>query len=70
MSAEIIDGKQMAEEIKEELKKRVDALKEKGVEPFLAAVQVGEQPSSRVYVNNQRKTCEALGVQYWLDELP
>ena len=70
MSAEIIDGKQMAEEIKEELMQRVEALKGKGMEPFLAAVQVGEQPASRVYVDNQRKTCEALGVQYRLDELP
>jgi methylenetetrahydrofolate dehydrogenase (NADP+)/methenyltetrahydrofolate cyclohydrolase len=70
MSAKIIDGKQMAEEIKEDLKKRVEALKEKGIDPFLAAVQVGEQPASRVYVNNQRKSCEALGVQYRLDELP
>lgn len=70
MSAEIIDGKKMAEEIKAELKQRVEALKEKGVNPFLAAVQVGEQPASRVYVNNQRKSCEALGIEYRLDELP
>lgn len=70
MTAELIDGKKMAGQIKEELKERVNALKEKGVVPMLVAVQVGEQPSSRVYVNNQRKSCEALGVPYRLDELP
>lgn len=70
MTAELIDGKKMAEQIKEELKERINALKEKGVAPMLVAVQVGEQPSSRVYVNNQRKSCEALGVSYRLDELP
>ena len=69
MAAEIIDGKAIAEEIKEELKGRVEALKGKGIQPMLAAVQVGEQPASRVYVDNQKKTCEALGVEYRLDVL-
>jgi len=70
MSAEIIDGKKMAEDIKNELKARVEALTEKGLRPFLAAVQVGEQPASRVYVKNQQASCEALGIGYRLDELP
>ncbi|MFH1706622.1 MAG: bifunctional 5,10-methylenetetrahydrofolate dehydrogenase/5,10-methenyltetrahydrofolate cyclohydrolase [Planctomycetota bacterium] len=70
MTAEIIDGNAMAETIKTDLKTRVAALKAHGIVVRLAAVQVGEQPASRVYVNNQRKTCEEIGAEYRLDELP
>ncbi len=69
MSAEIIDGKAIASEIKEELRARIEKLGEKGVIPKLVAVQVGEQPASRVYVNSQKKSCEELGIEYSLEVL-
>ena len=62
MSAEIIDGKKIAAEIREELKQRVDRLKGKGVTPGLMAILVGEDPASLSYLRGIAKGCEALGV--------
>ncbi|MCK4221734.1 MAG: bifunctional 5,10-methylene-tetrahydrofolate dehydrogenase/5,10-methylene-tetrahydrofolate cyclohydrolase [Dehalococcoidia bacterium] len=62
MAAEIIDGRKIAGEIREELKQRVEALKEKGTTPGLAAVLVGEDPASLSYLRGIGKGCEAVGI--------
>jgi methylenetetrahydrofolate dehydrogenase (NADP+)/methenyltetrahydrofolate cyclohydrolase len=63
MSAKIIDGKQIAAEIRAEMKQEVAELKEKhGVTPGLAVVLVGEDPASVVYVRNKKRGCEELGI--------
>ncbi len=59
----IIDGKQTSLDIRDEIKKEIDDLREgTGRVPGLAVVQVGENPASRVYVNSKVRTCEALGM--------
>ena len=60
--AQIIDGKAVSARIKEGLKQEVTALKEKGINPGLAVIIVGDDPASRVYVNNKKKACEEIGV--------
>lgn len=68
--AEIIDGKKISSEIKEELKEKVAQLKSRGVEGCLAVIQVGEDPASCVYVRNKKKACEYIGIQSKSYELP
>jgi len=70
MTARIIDGKQTAEEIKAELKLKIDELKKQGITPGLATVLVGDDPASRVYVNIKIKTCENLGIVSFHHHLP
>lgn len=70
MEGRIIDGEAVAASIKRELEKEIRALKEAKKVVSLAAVQVGENPSSRVYIRNQQRTCEELGMDYTLHELP
>ena len=70
MAATIMDGDAIAAKIIEELKGRTEELKSKGRVPHLRAVQVGENPASRVYIRNQKKNCEEVGIEYTLDELP
>ncbi|MGH7494207.1 MAG: bifunctional 5,10-methylenetetrahydrofolate dehydrogenase/5,10-methenyltetrahydrofolate cyclohydrolase [bacterium] len=60
--ATIIDGKNIAEQIKLELVQRIGLLKQRGIVPGLAAVLVGEDPASRVYVNAKARMCESLGM--------
>ncbi len=60
--AQLLDGKIMAAAVMEELKIKVDALKEKGVTPGLAVILVGEDPASQVYVRNKGLACEQLGM--------
>jgi methylenetetrahydrofolate dehydrogenase (NADP+)/methenyltetrahydrofolate cyclohydrolase len=62
MPAEIIDGKKISSEIKEGLREKIKNLKEKGRAPGLAAVLVGENPASQVYVNMKAKACEEIGI--------
>ncbi|MEN6307054.1 MAG: bifunctional methylenetetrahydrofolate dehydrogenase/methenyltetrahydrofolate cyclohydrolase FolD [Anaerohalosphaeraceae bacterium] len=62
MAAQIIDGKQIAAEMREELKQKVAALKAKGVTPGLAVVLVGEDPASKSYVTAKEKACEEIGI--------
>jgi len=62
MSAEIISGKELSGEIREELKDKVNALRKKGRTPGLAVVLVGEDPASQVYVNNKEKACLEVGI--------
>ena len=60
--AKILSGKEVSERIKEELKGEVSRLKENGIFPGLAVIIVGDDPASRVYVNNKKKACELLGI--------
>lgn len=62
MSAQLIDGKQIAKLVQKDLKIRINCLKEKGIIPGLAAVLVGDDPASQTYVNSKVKACEKLGL--------
>lgn len=60
--AKIIDGNAVAAEIKDEVKAGVEELRSKGIVPCLAAVLVGDVPTSEVYVRTKRKACEQVGI--------
>jgi methylenetetrahydrofolate dehydrogenase (NADP+)/methenyltetrahydrofolate cyclohydrolase len=62
MTARIIDGKQIAAQMREELKQKVSALKAKGITPGLAVVLVGDDPASKSYVTAKEKACEEIGI--------
>jgi methylenetetrahydrofolate dehydrogenase (NADP+)/methenyltetrahydrofolate cyclohydrolase len=62
MTAQIIDGKAIAQEVRAEWKVRADALKARGTTPGLAVIIVGEDPASKVYVANKVKACAELGL--------
>ena len=62
MTAQIIDGKQVAAEMRAELKEKVAELKTQGVTPGLAVVLVGEDPASRSYVTAKERACEEIGI--------
>lgn len=67
----IIDGKQIANSIKEELKIEVTAMKEAGINSCLVVIKVGNDKASAVYVNNKKKACKYIGIEsrsYELDE--
>ncbi|MBE7022368.1 MAG: bifunctional methylenetetrahydrofolate dehydrogenase/methenyltetrahydrofolate cyclohydrolase FolD [Ruminococcaceae bacterium] len=61
--AKVLDGKAVSQRIKDELKQEVAGLREKGVHPGLAVVIVGDDPASRIYVNNKKKACEYVGIR-------
>ena len=58
MTAKIIDGKKLAEKIREEIKEKLKKLK---LKPGLAFVLVGDNPASQVYVGNKDKACKDVG---------
>ena len=62
MSAQIIDGKKISAEVKARAAEEVKQLKAQGVTVGLAVVIVGDNPASRIYVNNKKKACEACGI--------
>ena len=62
MPGEIIDGRKIANEIREELKHKVERLKRKGVTPGLVAILVGEDPASLSYLRGIARGCEAVGI--------
>jgi len=62
--ATIIDGKALAKKTRENLKKECNELKEKGINPKLAVIMVGDNPASKVYVKNKSKACEDIGIEY------
>ncbi|MBM6854916.1 bifunctional methylenetetrahydrofolate dehydrogenase/methenyltetrahydrofolate cyclohydrolase FolD [Mediterraneibacter glycyrrhizinilyticus] len=68
--AQLIDGKRISQEIKDELKVEVQKLKEQGKEICLAVVQVGSDPASTVYVRNKKKACAYVGIESRAYELP
>lgn len=71
MTAEIIDGKAIAAEVREDVKKKVEARIAEGKSvPGLATVLVGDNPASQVYVRSKRKACEEAGIHSVGVELP
>jgi methylenetetrahydrofolate dehydrogenase (NADP+)/methenyltetrahydrofolate cyclohydrolase len=58
----LIDGKVISAAVKERVKAEVATLKQQGITTGLAVIIVGEDPASKVYVNNKKKACEALGI--------
>ncbi len=70
MSAKIISGNEVSQQIKDELKVEVAKLKAQGLEPCLAVILVGEDPASKVYVSNKKKACEYIGIRSLESRLP
>ncbi|MCP4377015.1 MAG: bifunctional 5,10-methylenetetrahydrofolate dehydrogenase/5,10-methenyltetrahydrofolate cyclohydrolase [bacterium] len=70
MTATIIDGEAIAAQLKEQVAKDATALTDAGKQPCLVAVQVGENPASKVYTNMQAKQCDSVGIEYVLRNLP
>lgn len=68
--AQIIDGKKISQEIKDELKVKVEAMRAEGKEAALAVVQVGNDPASTVYVRNKKTACAYIGIRSLSYELP
>ena len=62
MSAQVLNGAEVAENIKQRVAARVAELGSQGIKPGLAAVIVGSNPASQVYVGNKVKSCQALGL--------
>ena len=60
----IIDGKELAKKTRQNLKIECDELKNKGINPKLAVIMVGDNPASKVYVRNKSKACQEVGVEY------
>ena len=60
--AEILDGKAASAAVRAQLKEEVTSLKEKGITPGLAVIIVGDDPASRIYVNNKKKACAEVGI--------
>ena len=67
---QIIDGKKISQEIKDELREQVAEQKKLGKEAVLAVIQVGTDPASSVYVNNKKKACAYIGIGSLSYELP
>jgi len=70
MTAKIIDGKQIAEQIRSELKEKIQQLKSKGITPGLAVVLVGDDPASISYVTAKERACQQLGIYSDDNRLP
>lgn len=68
--ATIIDGKRISNEVKEDLKKQVEELTQKGVSLTLAVVLVGNDKASAVYVGNKQKACDYIGIKSLTFEMP
>jgi len=66
----VIDGKRIGDEVRTELKPRISKLAGEGVVPGLAAVLVGENPASQLYVKMKGKASEEMGMAHWTIELP
>jgi methylenetetrahydrofolate dehydrogenase (NADP+)/methenyltetrahydrofolate cyclohydrolase len=70
MSARIIDGKAIAAQVRADVAERVKALQAKGIKPGLAAVLVGDDPASHIYVGSKQKACAEVGMYSERVELP
>ncbi len=68
--AQIISGKETAAKIRERLRAQIDQLREKGYQPGLAVVIVGDDPASQVYVRNKEKACKEVGIAAQTFALP
>ena len=67
---QIIDGKKISQEIKDELKEKVAKMVEEGKKIALAVIQVGNDPASSVYVRNKKNACAYIGIESLSYELP
>jgi methylenetetrahydrofolate dehydrogenase (NADP+)/methenyltetrahydrofolate cyclohydrolase len=71
MTARIIDGKAIAQEVRNEVRRSVDGMVGRGLRrPGLAVLMVGDNPASRVYVRNKRRACEEVGIVSVAHDLP
>src|SRR6201997_552145 len=70
MPAQILDGVKIRDQVFAELKGEIARLEAQGVRPGLAAVLVGENPASQLYVKNKIAACEELGMASWLHTPP
>lgn len=70
MTATIIDGKQLAEQKRSEIKRRVDELRQHGIEPGLTVMLVGDDPASYSYVRGKEKACKTIGIRSEVLRLP
>ncbi len=61
--AKLLKGKEVSDRIKDELKEEVKGLRSRGIVPGLAVILVGDDPASKVYVNNKKKACEYIGIE-------
>src|SRR5438105_14417167 len=69
--ATLLDGKKLAQTLQTEMAAEVESFFRKtGGRPGLAAVLVGEDPASQVYVRNKRAACQKVGMESWLHALP
>src|SRR5947208_3522144 len=69
--ATILHGKQLAQTIQAEIAAQVERLvQDHGVRPGLAAVLVGDNEASKIYVRNKRRACSQVGMESWLHQLP
>ena len=60
----ILDGKETARKVRENLKSKVEELKKNNIFPKLAVIMVGDDGASKIYVRNKSKACEELGIEY------
>lgn len=70
MSAEIINGKELAQDLRNEMKKEVKTLKNNGLTPHLTVILVGDNPASRSYVNGKKKASAEIGISSEIIEMP
>lgn len=70
MAASIIDGKQVADRIRDEVRTQVEAFADQGRRLKLTALIIGEPPATLVYARSQARQCEAVGIDYQLISLP
>jgi len=68
--AQLINGKEIGQQIRKEIAERVVELKEKGVTPGLAVILVGEDPASQTYVRNKHRSCQEIGIYSEVIKLP
>ncbi len=61
---EMMNGKKIAKETREKLKIKCDELKEKGINPKFAAIMVGNDNASQIYIRNKSKACEEIGIEF------
>lgn len=70
MTAELLNGKELSDQLKEEMKSEVEVLKKAGIHPHLTVILVGDNPASRSYVRGKEKACAVIGMSSELIELP
>ncbi|TCG11094.1 bifunctional 5,10-methylenetetrahydrofolate dehydrogenase/5,10-methenyltetrahydrofolate cyclohydrolase [Mycoplasma todarodis] len=62
--AQLLNGRETSRKIKEKLAIRVESIKEKGINPHMAIIRVGDDPASIIYLRHKKKACESIGIKY------